>query len=48
MQGEGDLEKLQALLIRVAEETGVSYEAVVRCAIAVCDCMIREENANGH
>lgn len=44
MQNEPDIMELQDKLVIIAEETGHSYETVLRTAIRLCDTLLREAN----
>ena len=43
-----ELEELRETLIKLAAETGHSYEAVLRCALSLFDCILREVNVLAH
>lgn len=42
------LNEIRNKLLRLAEETGRSYETVLLCAIDLCDSLLREANARGN
>ena len=43
-----ELESLHAALVKLAEETGYSYEGVLALATELCDFILREENVHAH
>lgn len=44
MQSNPDVMELHDKLVILAEETGHSYEVVLRTAIRLCDTLLREAN----
>ena len=45
---EADLVRLRDQLIQIASETGRSYGDVLKCALALCDTMLREANLHAN
>ncbi|MBR3741113.1 MAG: hypothetical protein IKQ80_07495 [Clostridia bacterium] len=45
---EPELEKLRKALMKLAEETGHSYETVLRCALDLSNYILREANLHAH
>ena len=45
---EPELEKLRKALMKLAEETGHSYETVLRCALDLSNYILREASLHAH